>query len=160
MNKLSRQIHKLNALPALIRPWLTNLIIGRAVKLVGTCGIKFEILDPKQVSVFLENKIKVRNHIGQIHAVASSLLAETATGIVVGMSIPDDKIPLIKNMSVKFIKRSEGWQRAVAKLEDTQIEILKSEPKGEFIVPVKVVDQSGEEVILAEMNWAWITKKK
>lgn len=70
-------------------------------------------------------------------------LAETATGIVVGMSIPDDKIPLIKNMSVKFIKRSEGWQRAVAKLEDTQIEILKSEPKGEFIVPVKVVDQSG-----------------
>ncbi|MCP9766577.1 DUF4442 domain-containing protein [Lacihabitans sp. LS3-19] len=160
MNKLSRQIHKLNAFPAFIRPWFTNFIIGRAVKLIGTCGIKFETLNPYEVAIFLENKIKVRNHIGQIHAVASSLLAETATGIVVGMSIPDDKIPLIKDMSVKFIKRSEGWQRAVAKLDDIQIDKLKNEPKGEFIVPVKVIDQTGEEVILAEMNWAWITKKK
>jgi hypothetical protein len=30
--------------------------------------------------------------------------------------------------------------------------------KGDLLVPVKVTDETGEEVIIAEMNWAWITK--
>jgi hypothetical protein len=31
--------------------------------------------------------------------------------------------------------------------------------KGETLVPVKVTDETGQEVVKAEMLWAWILKK-
>ncbi len=160
MNRLSKKLGDLENYPIILKKWFVNYIIGNSVKMVGTCGLKFTTLEPNRVVVNLQNKSKIQNHIGQIHAAASTLLAETATGIIVGLSIPDDKIPLMKNLAIKFIKRSEGFQQATASLTNDQILKIQTEEKGDIMVPVKVIDQTGAEVILAEMNWAWIPKKK
>ncbi len=157
-NRLNRNIAQLRRVPAFLRPRMLNRAIGKVVKFVGTAGIHFEKMTCDEVVITLSNKQKVQNHIGQIHAAATTLLAETATGMVVGMNVPDDKLPLMKNLSVKFIKKSRGMQRAVATLSKEQIKLIRETPKGNLFVPIKVTDETNEEVVIAEMNWAWVTK--
>jgi acyl-coenzyme A thioesterase PaaI-like protein len=108
----------------------------------------------------VENVEKVRNHIGQVHAAAMILLAETVTGIVVGMNIPDDKIPLIKSLNTRFVRRTEGRITAAATLTDAQIQHIETVDKGDVPVAVTVTDATGEEVILVEAVWAWIPKRR
>ncbi|AWV99484.1 DUF4442 domain-containing protein [Arcticibacterium luteifluviistationis] len=158
-NRLNRNIEKVNKMPKLIKPWLLDKSIGKVVKFVGTAGIHFEKMTCHKVVISLQNKKKVQNHIGQIHAAATTLLAETATGMVVGMNIPDDKLPLMKDLSINFIRRSLGKQMAVAWLSEEQIDKIRNTPKGDLSVPIKVTDETGQEIIQAVMNWAWIPKK-
>ena len=159
MNKLTKTLDKLNFLPESLRMKAISFAIGNTVKFVGTSGIQFEKITPNELKVSLENKNKVRNHIGQIHAAATTLLAETATGILVGVNIPDNKIPLMKTLTVDFIRRSKGKQTAVSSLTNEQITLIQNTDKGETLVPVKVTDETGEEVVKASMLWAWVLKK-
>lgn len=158
-NKLSKTIESLNFLPEAIKMKTVSFILGNTVKYVGTSGVEFKKITPSELIVVLENKSKVRNHIGQIHAAATTLLAETATGIIVGVNIPDNKIPLMKSLKVDFIRRSKGTQTAVATLSEEQISLIKNTDKGETEVAVKVTDETGAEVVKASMLWAWILKK-
>jgi len=94
-----------------------------------------------------------------VHAAAMALLAETATGFVVGVNLSDDKLPLIKSLHVDFKRRTVGDMRAVASLSEEQVAMIRSNPKGELLVPVTVTDESGEEPIQCQMLWAWVSKK-
>lgn len=154
MNRLEKKIQQIKNYPS----WLFSYIIGRVVPFTGTSGIRFDKMSREEVIVSLANRRKVRNHIGQIHAAAMMLLAETATGMAVGMHIPDDKIPLIKAMNSTFVKRSHGAMRAVARLSSQQIQVIKSLDKGEVKVRVSLTDEAGKEPIMVEAIWAWIPK--
>ena len=156
MSRLAKTVKKLEKYP---KSWL-SFAIGRIVRLVGTAGIQFEEMTTDKVIVTLKNKSKVRNHIGQIHAAGMVLLAETATGMVVGMNLPDDKIPLIKSLKTDFVRRSEGAMRAEAWLSEAQKQQILTEEKGEVLVNVIVTDESGQSPIECEMLWAWIPKRK
>lgn len=160
MNKLSKIVRNIYKLPVFMQKTALSYSIGNVVKFIGTAGLRFEKMSHKEVVISLANKPKVQNHIRQIHAVATALLTETATGMVVGMNLPDNKIPLMKNMSISYTKRSQGQQSAVATLTDEMIAQLQTEEKGELVVPVSVKDSVGTEVIKAEMTWAWIPKNK
>ena len=100
----------------------------------------------------------MQNHIGTIHAAAMALMAESATGFVVGLNLPGGKLPLIKSMNLKYVKRASGDMQAEAWVTDEQIQMMQSEPKGDIMVAVKVTDENGEEPIICEMNWAWVEK--
>lgn len=160
MNKLSKIVHNIYKLPTFMQKTALSYSIGNFVKFVGTAGIRFEKMSTHEVILSLENKKKVQNHIGQVHAAATALLAETATGMVIGMNLPDDKIPLMKNMSINYTKRSQGAQKAIATLAPELIEQFKTEDKGDVLIPVTITDSVGTEVIQAEMLWAWIPKKR
>lgn len=159
-NKLQRAIHKTQKFPNALRPWLIDKAIGNTVKLVGTCQVHFEEVSTQQFVVTLKNRKKVQNHLGQIHAAAMILLAETATGLLVGMNIPDDRIPLIKSLDTRFLRRTEGDMKAVAVLHPDQIDLIHQTEKGETKVEVTVTDATGEEVIACDALWAWVPKKK
>lgn len=159
-NRLNRAIAKVNKAPKPLQHWLRDRSIGRAVPMIGTAGIKFEKMTCEEVILNLPNRKKVQNHIQQIHAAASVLLAESASGMIVGMNIPDDKLPLMKSLSSKFIKRSQGAQIAIAALTTQQIEQIRTTDKGEVNVSVQLLDSTGSEVVITEMIWAWIPKQK
>ncbi len=158
-NRLNRSIAKVKSAPSFMQRWLRNKAIGRVVPLVGTAGIDFEKMTCEEVILNLPNRRKVQNHISQVHAAGSILLAETASGMVVGMNVPDDKLPLMKSLSGKFIARSTGAQRAVATLTPEQIETIRTTPKGDVNVAVQLLDSKGVEVVIVEMIWAWVPKK-
>jgi len=156
MNRLAKTVNRLEKYPKS----LLSLVVGRTVRFVGTAGIRFEEMTEDRVVVSLKNRGKVRNHIGQIHAAAMVLLAETATGMVLGMNVPDDKIPLIKSLKTDFVRRSRGAMRAEAWLDEVQKRRILTEEKGEVLIKVKVTDESGESPVVCEMLWAWIPKRR
>ena len=155
-NRLERQLERLNEVPAFARPWFRSVVLGRAVPFTGTAKLRYEEMSAGSVQIFVANSPKVRNHIGGVHAMASTLAAETATGMVMGMNVRDDCIPVVKDMRVQFKKRGQGAMRAVAILTDEQRALIRSSTKGEVTVAVTVTDESGNQPIECEFVWAWI----
>jgi uncharacterized protein (TIGR00369 family) len=159
-NRLSRIVHKLDSLPAAARPFMITLIFGNTVKFVHTAGIRFLELTGERAVLVIPNRPKVRNHIGTVHASAMGLLAETATGAVLGMNVPDDRVPVLRGMRVNYLKRAKGALTAVATLDAEMLARVRNDEKGDLVVPVKVTDESGEVPLECEMLWAWRPKKK
>jgi len=143
-----------------MRTWAVSKVLGKVVPLVGTAGLRYDVITPERVVVSIRNQRKVQNHIRGVHAAAMALLAETATGFCVGMNVPDDKLPLIKTLKVDYHKRSQGDMRAEASLTAAQIQQIQTLDKGEVTVAVRITDASGQEPIQAEMVWAWVPKKR
>lgn len=157
-NQLSTIVEKLERKPRWIRGRLLDYALGSTIKFVGTAGLHCEKLTQKQAIFTLKNRKKVRNHIGTIHAAATSLVAETASGLVLGMNIPDDKVPVLKTMHVDYVKRSTGALTAVAKISEQQVEQLHLQDKGEMNVLVTVTDDANAEPVKCVMTWAWTPK--
>ncbi len=159
-NRLARTLAGLNRLPALLRPAARNLALRRAVPFTGTAGLDFVRLDGEVAEIAIANRRPVQNHIGGVHAAAMGLLAETATGMVVGMNVRDDCLQLCKSMHVDFKKRATGAMRARAHLTAEQRRQMASEPKGEVRVAVLVTDEAGIHPVECEFVWAWVPKNK
>lgn len=157
-NKLNRLVSKINAAPAFCRSWLLTLLFGRTIKFAGTAGVQVEALDMKQARLRLANRSKVQNHIGSVHAAATALLGESASGFLLGMHVPDDKIPLLKSMQVQYLKRSTGSLTATATLSTDQISQINQLDKGEVEVRVQIIDQLGVTPVEAIYLWAWVPK--
>ena len=159
-NALTRAVDKVMALPPVLRGHLITLLFTSQVRFAGTGGIKFVTLEEGRAVLTIRNRRKVQNHIGGIHAAAMALLAETATGAVLGMTIPDTHIPLLKSMHVDYVRRAKGNLRAEATLPPEMRARVLAEPKGDFAVPIRVTDEDGEEPIKCQMVWAWVPRKK
>jgi acyl-coenzyme A thioesterase PaaI-like protein len=155
-NRLERQLDRLSRLPAFARPWLRSMVLRRAVPFTGTAGLDFLQMSPERVEIGIRNQKKVQNHIGGVHASAMNLLAETATGMVVGMNVRDDCIPLAKELKMAFKKRAVGGLRAVATLNSAQRAALTASDKGEVTVAVCVTDEAGINPVECEFVWVWI----
>ena len=155
---MRRTLAKLESMPDFLQPKLRTWAIGRTIPFVATAGLKIETLEERKLVVSIENIKKVQNHIGSVHAVASALLAETATGLVVGMNVHDGAIPLMKSMKIDYVRRAQGNLKAVAELSEAEAQRLQTDEKGDLIVPVRVTDETDQETIVCSMNWAWIPK--
>lgn len=155
-NRLERQLDRLSDLPAFARTFFRGVVMHRAVPFTGTAGLDFLEMTTSRVEIGLKNEKKVQNHIGGIHASAMNLLAETATGMVVGMNVRDDCIPLAKELKMAFRKRVTGALRAVATLSEEQRAAMQASDKGELTVAVTVTDETGVNPVECEFVWAWI----
>ena len=153
---MQRQLARLSRLPAFLRPWVRNRVLRRAVPFTGTAGVDFVDLSPQQVTVALANRRRVQNHIQGVHASAMNLLAETATGMVVGMNVRDDCTPLAEELKMAFKKRATGSLRAVAYLTPEQQAAMQASDKGEVKVSVVMTDEAGVHPVECEFVWAWI----
>jgi acyl-coenzyme A thioesterase PaaI-like protein/uncharacterized damage-inducible protein DinB len=154
-NRMRMGLQQLQALPEAQRRAMMNSFIQNQVKFLGTTNTMIEVLEPQRAICTIANQTKVQNHIGTIHAAAMTLVAETATGMVLSMNIPDDKIQVAKSMNIKFVKMAKGNLKAVASLTDEQIQLVQTADKGEVTIAVKVTDEADNEPIIAEIIWAW-----
>ena len=157
-NRLSRYVSKINHLPLFSRSFLLTKLFCSQVKFANTAGVKLQKVTNDKVLLTLANKKRVQNHIGGIHAVAAALLAESATGLILGLNLPDSRLPLLKSMSLNFYQRMQGDLTANALLTAEQITQIQQQEKGDLIIAVELTDESGQAPIVAEMHWAWINK--
>lgn len=157
-NRLSKLVKATSKFPQGIRSALWSKAFGRVVPMVGSAKLRYLEVTHAKVVVKIENHKAMQNHIGQIHACAMALIAETATGFVTGMNVPDSSIVLIKSIHVDFKRPTKGAMTAVATLTDQQQKQMRESEKGETLVQVSVTDETGEEPIQCEMLWAWISK--
>ena len=160
-NRLSRVVTSIEKkLPPALQKKALSFALGRTVKLVGTAGVECLELTPERSAFRIRNRGKVQNHIKGVHAAAMALVAETATGMVLGMSVPDDKIPVLKSMHVDYKKRCSGDLTATASLTPEQIEKIKTLDKGDVDIRVVCTDSENKEPIEATMVWAWTPKRR
>lgn len=159
-NRLSRLLASIDRLPAPARTPARSLALGKVVPFVGTAGIRVTRLGPDGGTFELPYRRRVGNHIKGVHAAATALLAETATGMVLGVHVPDDKLPLLKSMQLDYVKRAKGGLRAEAHLTPEQIAAIASEERGDVTVAVTVTDDAGNQPVRCEMTWAWVPKRR
>ncbi|MDN5619907.1 MAG: DUF4442 domain-containing protein [Psychrobacter sp.] len=163
-NQFTKLLSVTKYLPASARSSILSKAFGKVVPYVGTTGVYYEMVEPNQVIVSLNNTKNVQNHIGSIHAVAITLLAETATGFILGLNLPSDRVLLIKSYSVNFYRPiKKGQIAAIASLSDEQRLQILNTPKGEMVIPCVIDDResdSDRDPIVVEMTWAWIPKSE
>lgn len=159
-NRLTKLVNATSKLPQGIRSTLWSKAFGRVVPMVGTANIRYLEVDANHVMVRIENHRAMQNHIQGVHAAAMALLAETATGFLTALHVPDQRIVLIKSLHVDYLKLTQGALTATASLSPEQQAFIADNEKGELIVPVRVIDESGQEPIQCQMLWAWLPKRK
>ena len=154
-NRLERQLERLDEVPTFARNWFRSVVMRRAVPFAGTAGLRFLEMSQERAEISIANQHKVQNHSEGVHASAMNLLAETATGMVVGMNVRDDCLPLSKKLSMAFKKRATGALRAVATLTAEQRALMQASDTGEVNVAVTVTDEAGVHPVECEFIWAW-----
>lgn len=159
-NRLTTTVNIFQKLPESIRTFALSKALGRVIKYAGTSGLRFDKLTPNECIVVIPNRKKVQNHIGSVHAAAMGLLAETATGFMTGLTVPDNRIIVIKSMNLVYLKQATGDMTAVATFSDEQVEFIKNNEKADIDVPVVITDAKGIETVKATMVWAWAPKRK
>jgi len=107
-------------LPQKFQQFALTSLFNFQVKLAGTAGIWIESLSNSESTVTLANRRRVQNHIGGIHACGMALLAESATGMVFGMNVPDTHIPLIKSMKIEYKRRAQGSRKPLLHWEQVK----------------------------------------
>ncbi len=158
-NRLSLAAHLIQRLPRRLQePLLTRLFYSQ-VRFAGTAGVRIQKLSDSEVRMSLANHRRARNHIGGVHAAAMALLAESASGCMVGMNLPDDKLPLIKSLKIDYLRRASGGLRAIATLQPEQRQAMLEQDKGETLVHVMLLDDSGAQPVRCDMRWAWVRKR-
>lgn len=156
---LQKVYDQLDKLPTPLKTRGFSLVFGRAVKYFKTSGLRFEWIEPNHSIVVIKNRPSVQNHIGSVHAVAMIMIAETATGSLVGLNVPANSIPVIKRMEVDYRKRAVGDMKAEAMLTQEQMDAMRTEERGEVDVAVTVTDAEGKEPIFVRAIWAWTPKR-
>jgi len=159
-NRLSKLVKATSKFPQGIRSTLWSKAFGRIVPMVGTAKIRYLEVDQNHVVVRIENQRNMQNHIKGVHAAAMALLAETATGFLTGLHVPDHRILLIKSLHVDYLKVTQGGLTATASLSPEQQQLIAEQEKGELLIPVTVIDDAGNEPIQCQMLWAWLPKRK
>lgn len=159
-NRLYSIVKTTSKLPKSIRSMLWSKAFGRIVPMVGTANIRYLEVDQDHVTVRIENTRNMQNHIQGVHAAAMALLAETATGFLTGLHVPDNRILLIKSLHVDYLKVAQGGLTATATLSAEQQSFIADNDKGELLIPVTVIDDAGNAPIQCQMLWAWLPKRK
>ncbi|GLP95746.1 DUF4442 domain-containing protein [Paraferrimonas sedimenticola] len=157
-SSVARRVQSLQRWPDWLAKPLMTLAFTRMVPFAGTAGVRFEQWDGDGVCLTLANKRKVQNHIKSPHAAAMALLAESASGAAFAWHLPNDKLPLIKRMDIRYVRRATGGLKVRAWVTPEQQTQLQSEERGSIKVAIELTDSLGEVPIEAEMEWAWVTR--
>lgn len=134
--------------------------VREAIPFVGTAGLTVETLRPTEVVVRLTPGRPTANHVGGTHAAALTLLAETATGLVVAQNVPGESVPVLRSLEVDFQRRAEGPLQATAQLTRDTVERIRARPVGKVEAPVAVTGADGEAPLRAALRWAWLPKRR
>jgi acyl-coenzyme A thioesterase PaaI-like protein len=146
--------------PRLRRPLVTDAV-GDVIPFVDTAGCYIEAYRPRRVAVRLDNEERLRNHLGGLHAAALALLAETASGLVVALNVPDGSTPLLRTMNVSFDEFARDAVRAEATLTDDEGAQIQSRPLGQIEVEVRLAEPDNDTTLVAgTLKWGWLPEER
>ena len=146
--------------PRLRRPLVTKAI-GEVIPFVETAGCFVEAYTPRRVAVRLDNEEATQNHLGGLHAAALALLAETASGLVVALNVPDGSSPLLRTMDVSFDEFARATVQSEATLTDEQASQIRARPLGQVEVDVTLTaPDDGTTLVSGSLKWAWVPEDR
>jgi uncharacterized protein (TIGR00369 family) len=156
-NRINQLVQRIEGLPV-PRSWQQRLVtlgVGLTVPYLATSAVHFEHVSDASVTLSLKNRRRVQNHMKTVHASAMFLLAEAATGTVLSANLPEGTRFSTTHIEVDYVRRAEGDLTATATLSDEQRALIRATPKGRLVVPVRVLDASGNEPATFVVEWSW-----
>ncbi len=146
--------------PRLRRPLVTKAV-GEVIPFVSTAECFVEAYTPRRVAVRLDNDQAVQNHLGGLHAAALALLAETATGLVVALNVPDGSSPLLRTMDLSFDEFARSAVQAEATLTSEAGAQIQSRPLGQIEVDVALTaPEDDTPLVSGTLKWAWVPEER
>ncbi|MFU8897013.1 MAG: hotdog fold domain-containing protein [Gammaproteobacteria bacterium] len=94
--------------------WLFTRIVCFKAPYFASISPLLTRLEPGLCAAHLEQRRRVQNHIGTVHAIALCNLAELCAGLVTDVSIPRDMRWIPQDMTVRYLKKAAGRIAAVA----------------------------------------------
>ena len=151
MTPTYKAFRTLQGLPA--GHWLFTQLVCFKAPYFRSIKPRITQMQPGRAEVTIAQRRTLQNHIGTVHAIACCNACEMAMGMLAEATIPDHLRWLPKGMTVAYRKIARGQLRAVAALEPARF------VEGEVVVPVDVIDASGEVVVHADIV-LYVTVKK
>ncbi|WP_263834458.1 DUF4442 domain-containing protein [Salinibacter sp.] len=156
-NPFVRIADRYEGTPPRLRPPLVTQAVGEVIPFVDTAGCFVEAYTPCRVAVRLDNEERLHNHLGGLHAAALALLAETASGLVVALNVPDGSSPLLRTMDISFENFARDAVQAEATLTDAETSQVRSRPLGQIAVDVALTAPGDDTPLVAgTLTWAWV----
>jgi uncharacterized protein (TIGR00369 family) len=135
--------------------WLFSRAVCYKAPYFGSISPRITRLENGRCEATIQDRRKVHNHIGTVHAIALCTLAELCAGVMTDASLPKGMRWIPKGMTVQYLKKASGQMRAVA---TPTIALVTSESGYELPVNVDVFDPAGERVFNADIRM-WLSPK-
>jgi len=135
--------------------WLFTRLLCLKAPYFGSIAPRITVLEAGHCQGHFNDRRRVHNHIGTVHAIALCNMAELVMGLMVDASTPKGMRWIPKGMQVEYLKKAQGRMHARAWLEQPL------EPAGqgyEVVVPVSLHNQAGELVCQARIT-CWISPR-
>lgn len=105
----------------------------------------------------MQQRRRVQNHIGTVHAIALCNLAELTAGVVAEASIPKGSRWIPKGMTVRYLAKASGRMTATTRVP--LFELGEVGAGKDMICSVDIKDPSGKSVLGGEITM-WVTALK
>ena len=127
--------------------WLFSKAVCFQAPYFSSIKPKIEQLEPRLCVVTINDKRRVRNHLGTVHAIAMCNMAELSAGMMTDASIPKGARWIPSGMTVNYVKKAKGKLTATAQGNN-----LDWQSEGTKEVPVSVKNEKGDEVLNAKIS--------
>lgn len=111
-------------------------------------------MEPGCAEVAVPKWFYVYNHLHTVHAIASCNAAEVAMGMAMEATVPRSHRWIPKGMTVAYLAKATTSLRARAEFEVPDFAAITDGV--EIVVPVRVTDRTGLEVVHADIT-TWVT---
>jgi acyl-coenzyme A thioesterase PaaI-like protein len=128
---------------------LFNFILGRIVPYTGNIKAEVLMLGGGEVTVAMNDRRAVRNHLKSIHAIALANLGELASGLAMFSKVSNSTRAIVVDLEIKYLKKARG--RLIATGKANPPDIIDSTIKS--IVEAEIKDADGDVVATIKVHW-------
>jgi acyl-coenzyme A thioesterase PaaI-like protein len=129
-------------------PWLFSKLFGFAVPYSGSVGPRIRVLEPGHAVVEISDRRSNRNHLGSVHAIALTNLAEITSGLALMTGLPPTVRGIVTSLAMTYHKKARGRIRAVSRVALPAV----SEDR-DFDVTAECFDREGVLVATGQVRW-------
>lgn len=136
--------------------WLFSRVVCLKAPYFGSIAPRIMRLEPGCCEARLDQRRKVQNHIGTVHAIALCNLAELCAGLVTDVTLPADMRWIPQEMTVRYLKKASGRITAMARPAN---ELRSTTEPYAATISVSLVDAGGQEVSSADIRM-WLSPRR
>jgi uncharacterized protein (TIGR00369 family) len=122
-------------------------LVSRMAAYTGTISPRVISLRPGYAQVEMEDRPRLRNHVGSLHAIALANVAELAGNLALAYSLPDDARFIVSGVSIDYVKKARGTITAIG----TCVAPENAE-RAEVVIEATLLDASGDTVAVAHLR--------
>ncbi len=102
---------------------LFNRVLGMVVPYAGTIRPEVISIESGRASVELDDKRRVRNHVGSVHAAALANLGELTANLAMVSLEPEGGRSIITGMDIRYLKKARGRLTATSEVADVDFSV-------------------------------------